>query len=71
MDLIMRLVGAILLFSFLVFVVLFGQIPALRIPTFLTTLDAHLTGGRLRPLMQQTGHYLMNENHPIILVSCG
>lgn len=38
------------------------------LPTGLWKLDAALTGGRLAPAFRRAGIYLMNENHPLVLV---
>lgn len=38
------------------------------LPAGLRKLDAALTGGRLAPAFRRLGNYLMNENHPVVLV---
>lgn len=38
------------------------------LPAGLWKLDTALTGGRLAPAFRRLGSYLMNENHPIVLV---
>ena len=38
------------------------------LPAGLWKLDAALTGGRLAPAFRRLGNYLMNENHPVVLV---
>ena len=38
------------------------------LPAGLGKLDAVLTGGRLAPASRRLGNYLMNENHPLVLV---
>ena len=38
------------------------------LPASLGKLDAVLTGGRLAPAFRRLGNYLMNENHPLVLV---
>ena len=40
----------------------------ITIPAFSRQADVHLTGGRLGPALQRLGHYLMDENHPLVLV---
>ncbi|KAL8834253.1 MAG: hypothetical protein Q9170_003840 [Blastenia crenularia] len=73
---------AVLTFSFLIFVVLFGQVPALRrgpigmlsrfirlrIPEWLIKIDNVSTGGRMYSYLNASFDYLMNRNHPLILV---
>ncbi|KAI4232303.1 MAG: hypothetical protein LQ349_005104 [Xanthoria aureola] len=73
---------AIALFSLLIFVVLFGQTPACRkgpvgilsrfirfkIPDLLIRADAICTGGRLSKYLEISFDYLINQNHPVILV---
>ncbi|KAL2058938.1 hypothetical protein ABVK25_000230 [Lepraria finkii] len=75
--------AAVLLLSFIVFVALFGRLPALRktpigwlhrllwiaLPGFFRKADSYVTGGRLGPAFRRWGHYLMDENHPLVL-SC-
>lgn len=70
-----------LLLSSITFVVLFGRIPAFRkgpigalnrllltqIPAVLRGVDDRLTGGRLSASVGLAWHYLMNENHPLVL----
>lgn len=38
------------------------------LPAGLWKLDSTLTGGRLAPALRRLGNYLMNENHPLVLV---
>ena len=38
------------------------------LPAGLWKLDAALTGGRVAPAFRRLGSYLMNENHPVVLV---
>ena len=38
------------------------------LPTSVHSLDLRLTNGRLSSVIRDIGHYLMNENHPLILV---
>ncbi|KAI4110904.1 MAG: hypothetical protein LQ339_000906 [Xanthoria mediterranea] len=73
---------AIALFSLLIFVVLFGQTPACRkgpvgilsrfirfkIPDLLIRTDAICTGGRLSKYLEILFDYLINQNHPVILM---
>ena len=40
----------------------------LTIPAFFRQADVRLTGGRLGPALHRLGHYLMDENHPLVLV---
>ncbi|KAI9836485.1 MAG: palmitoyltransferase swf1 [Thelocarpon superellum] len=75
------IVGGVATLSFLTFITLFGQVPALRntpvgllhrliwvhVPQRVRHADACLTGGRLGPLCLGVGHHLMNEKHPLIL----
>lgn len=39
-----------------------------NIPGYLRVFDARFTGGRLGPFLLRSGHYLMDENHPLVLV---
>ena len=38
------------------------------LPALVHSLDQRLTNGRLSLVLRDVGHYLMNENHPLILV---
>lgn len=40
----------------------------IKIPAFFRQADVRLTGGRLGPALQRLDHYLMDENHPLVLV---
>lgn len=40
----------------------------MTLPGLLRKSDVLLTGGRLTPALRRTGHYLMDENHPLVLV---
>ena len=40
----------------------------ITIPAFSRRVDVRLTGGRLGPALQRSGHYLLDENHPLVLV---
>ena len=40
----------------------------IAIPAFFRQADVRLSGGRLGPALQRLGHYLMDENHPLVLV---
>lgn len=82
MNLLKKIAVAVLLLSFIVFVAFFGRLPAFRktpigllnrlicntLPAGLWKLDSALTGGRLAPALRRLGNYLMNENHPLVLV---
>lgn len=37
-------------------------------PAFFYKLDSHLTGGRISSSLRHLSRYLMNENHPLVLV---
>lgn len=37
-------------------------------PAFFYKLDSHLTGGRISSSVRHLSRYLMNENHPLVLV---
>ena len=68
--------------SFITFVALFGQLPALRktpigwlqrllclhIPNGLRALDRSTTGGRVTIKSKRLGRYLFYEQNPIVLV---
>ncbi|KAI5282493.1 palmitoyltransferase swf1 [Ascosphaera acerosa] len=74
--------GFVLGLSLLTFVVLFGRLPALRntpigllhrtllrtLPNGVLALDRRLCGGRLRTRLKRAADYLMNENHPLVLI---
>lgn len=98
MNILKKIVVAVLLLTFAVFVAFFGRLPALRYVSpifvqmiYLTSLrktpigilhrllfvtlpelvhkgDIIVTGGRVTPALWRSGHYLMDENHPIVLV---
>ena len=82
MVLLKKLIIAILAISLFTFVALFGRLPAFRttpigylnrlflvaLPRTLLKADQYVSGGRFTASMRRAGHYLMNENHPIILV---
>ena len=40
----------------------------IHIPSLLNVLDAAITGGRAARAGAQTGHYLMKEKHPLVMV---
>ena len=82
---ILRNIGiAVFAISFLTFVALFGQLPALRrtpigwlqrllclhTPNGLKALDRLTTGGRITTKSKRLGHYLFYEKNPVVLVSC-
>ncbi|CAI4219461.1 unnamed protein product [Parascedosporium putredinis] len=68
--------------SFVVFVIFFGRIPALRntpiaglnrlilvhIPNATLALDNRLTGGRLSTSLLRFGSFMMNDRHPTVLI---
>ncbi|KAG5294231.1 DHHC zinc finger domain-containing protein [Histoplasma ohiense] len=68
--------------SFVTFVALFGRLPALRktpigllhriiwihAPKFLRLVDGVFFGSRVSRWGSRSGHYLMYENHPVILI---
>ena len=39
-----------------------------KLPAILYGIDERLTGGRLYASLARIGRYLMNENHPLVLV---
>lgn len=73
---------AILGLSCIVFIALFGRIPAFRstpigalhrlllhrLPTFIRNVDKQLTGGRLTSSASRLGHHLFQEAHNVVLV---
>jgi len=77
-----KILIAILILSAVVFCALFGSLPSFRktpvgflnrliwikIPGSLYFLDHLATGGRCTWGLQRSGHYLMNENHPLVLI---
>ncbi|MCJ1387640.1 palmitoyltransferase swf1 [Xylographa bjoerkii] len=77
-----KIIVAIFLLSFVVFVALFGSLPAFRktpigymnrliwikIPGLLLSADRLISGGRCALFLKKSGHYLMNENHPLVLI---
>lgn len=82
MGLIRNIVIAVTTASFITFVALFGQLPALRrtpvgwlhrllrihIPSALSKLDQGLTGGRLSNAGRRLGNYLIYRKNPVVLV---
>ncbi|KAF2098232.1 zf-DHHC-domain-containing protein [Rhizodiscina lignyota] len=68
--------------SFMTFVAFFGRLPGLRntpigflhrvlwihIPRLLGRIDQTVTGGRLVSSLSRTGHYLLYEKHPIVMI---
>ncbi|ODQ52600.1 zf-DHHC-domain-containing protein [Saitoella complicata NRRL Y-17804] len=68
--------------SILVFIVLFGQLPAFGagplgaanrfilhdIPSCLSSLDRRICGGKLCPIVMSIGDGLMNKKHPLVLI---
>ncbi|MCJ1479642.1 palmitoyltransferase swf1 [Lambiella insularis] len=77
-----KLILAIASLSFVVFTALFGSLPAFRktpigyvnrliwikFPSLLLSADRLLSGGRFISLLKRAGHYLMNQNHPLVLI---
>ncbi|KAL9099472.1 MAG: hypothetical protein Q9163_005035 [Psora crenata] len=71
----------VLVLSSIVFIALFGRLPALRktpigllhralwytVPAALRNIDSRLTGGFSGSFLRRVGHYLMDENHPLVL----
>ena len=77
-----NIVIAVAALSFITFVALFGQLPALRrtpigwlqrvlclhIPNGLKAVDRHLTGGHITTKSVRLGHYLFTEKNAVVLV---
>ena len=73
---------AVFVISFLTFVALFGQLPALRrtpigwlrrllclhVPNSLKVLDRLATGGKVTTKSKRLGQYLFYEQNPVVLV---
>ncbi|ETN39497.1 uncharacterized protein HMPREF1541_05723 [Cyphellophora europaea CBS 101466] len=82
MGVLKTIIGAILTISLIVFVALFGRLPVFRrtpiaflhklltkyIPSAFVWVDSYLTGRRLSRALFSTGHYLMYEKHPVVLI---
>lgn len=82
MDLLRKIALVVLGISSLVFIALFGRLPAFRktpigflnrafciyIPRGLANVDILLCGGRLSSCWNETGRYVLYENHPLILI---
>ena len=82
MGIIRNIVIAVSVISFLTFVALFGQLPALRrtpvgwlnrllryhIPNALERLDGYVTGGRIAREGGRLGNYLIYKQNPVVLV---
>ncbi|KPI35060.1 Palmitoyltransferase swf1 [Cyphellophora attinorum] len=82
MSVIKTIIITILSISTVVFVALFGRLPAFRrtpiaflhklltrsIPNAFIKVDTVLTGRRLTRGLYSTGHYLMFEKHPLVLI---
>ena len=82
MGILRNIVIAVLAISFLTFVALFGQLPALRrtpvgwlyrllcvhIPNAFRRLDVLITGGRINAQSKRLGNYLFYTQNPIVLV---
>lgn len=81
MSLIRNIVIAVSVISFLTFVALFGQLPALRktpigwlqrllrykIPSALAKVDEHITGGKIAREGRRIGNYLFYKKNPVVL----
>ncbi|KKA29220.1 hypothetical protein TD95_000946 [Thielaviopsis punctulata] len=77
-----KLLIAILVVIFAVFVIFFGRLPALRntpisalnrllvvkVPAFILWLDNAVTGGRFGACLVNSGSFLVNERHPLVLI---
>jgi len=84
MGVLRNVVIAILVLSLLTFIVLFGQLPALRktpigwlqralclhLPNGLRKVDRRVTGGKVDERSRRLGHYLFYEGNPVVLVWC-
>lgn len=82
MGIIRNIVIAVSAISFLTFVALFGQLPALRrtpigflhrllrhhIPNALEKVDGYVTGGKIARAGSRLGHYLFYKKNPVVLV---
>ncbi|ETI27974.1 hypothetical protein G647_00423 [Cladophialophora carrionii CBS 160.54] len=82
MGLVRSIAIVVLSISLIVFVALFGRLPAFRrtpiaflhrllwvyIPHALGQVDERLTGRRITRSLARTGDYLMNEKHPLVLI---
>lgn len=82
MSLLRNLLLGVLLLSLVVFIALFGQLPALRrtpvgwlqralclhIPNGLRRVDTRLTGGTITRSSRRLGHYLFYQKNPTVLV---
>lgn len=82
MGVLRNIIIAVLAISFLTFVALFGQLPALRktpigwlqrilcirFPNGLKRIDNSLTGGQITSRSQRLGNYLFYEKNPVVLI---
>jgi palmitoyltransferase len=82
MSILGKIAIAVAVISFITFVALFGQLPALRktpigwlqrvlclhIPNGLRTVDRLATGGRITSKSRRLGQYLFYEKNPVVLV---
>ena len=82
MGVLRNIVIGVIAISFLTFVALFGQLPALRktpigwlqrvlclhIPNSLRAADRVATGGKITLRSKRLGHYLFYEKNPVVLV---
>jgi hypothetical protein len=82
MGVVRQLALIVLAISLLTFILLFGALPRLRktpigalhrflrhtVPHVLRRLDQLLLNGALTPLLRRSGHYLLHEPHPLVLI---
>lgn len=82
MSILHKIATFVFILSLIVFVALFGQLPALRktpigwlqralclhMPNGLKAVDRSITGGRITLKGQRLGHYLFYEKNPVVLV---
>ncbi|KAK5163951.1 palmitoyltransferase swf1 [Saxophila tyrrhenica] len=82
MGVLLKIALAVGVLSFITFVALFGQLPALRktpigwlqrvlclhIPNGMRAIDRHTTGGRITIKSKRLGRYLFYEKNPIVLI---
>lgn len=82
MNMFTLLVGFILTFSILTFIVLFGHIPSLKrtpvgwthtllfqsLPNAFKDLDRKITNGLLTRKMSRWSHRLINDRHPLVMI---
>ena len=82
MSVLRSIVVAVFALSFIVFVALFGQLPALRktpigwlqralclhLPNAAKAVDRRVTGGQITRRSTRLGNYLFYEKNPVVLV---